>query len=96
MRRKNGIGLVANEVKVLEALVEFGDPVHGYKVVKKLESSDDKLAMSTVYRCLSRLEERGFIKGKWVHQAGKTDRPVRFFSVTITGKRRLEEELAAA
>ncbi|NNE95889.1 MAG: PadR family transcriptional regulator [Acidimicrobiales bacterium] len=60
---------------------------HGYRLVKAFEDSGTpKLAMSTVYRCLSRLESRGMLAGEWrMDPDDPTVRPVRFFHLTPEG-----------
>ncbi len=91
MRRKSGDALVKNEERVLAAalaLLNDGErEFHGYRLVKAFESSPKlKVAMSTLYRCLGRLEDRDLLKGAW--QAPENDptaRPIRFFHLTPDG-----------
>ena len=48
--------------------------------------------MGTLYPCLMRLEQRGFLRGKW----GTTDnnRRARFYALTARGRRHLRNETA--
>ncbi len=84
MRRKQGTALVKNEMRVLELLAQQSSPVHGYVVVKAFES-ESKVAMSTVYRCLSRLEAWEMLHGEW-WSAEPDDRPVRRYTITDAGR----------
>ena len=91
MRRKQGTALVRNEVRILSAalamLRDGTNEFHGYRLVKAFEESGTpKLAMSTVYRCLSRLEARGLLAGEWkMDPEDPTVRPVRYFQLTPEG-----------
>ena len=58
------------------ALVEER-PRHGYEIGKLIEArSGGRLtfALPTLYPALLRLEARGWIKGRWIEQAGERDR----------------------
>ena len=91
MRRKQGTALVRNEERILSAalalLHDGTNEFHGYRLVKAFEESGTaKLAMSTVYRCLSRLESRGLLAGEWrMDPEDPTVRPVRYFHLTPGG-----------
>lgn len=91
MRRKQGTALVRNEVRILGAALALHrdgiNEFHGYRLVKAFEETGpSKLAMSTVYRCLSRLEARGMLAGEWrMDPDDPTVRPVRFFYLTPEG-----------
>mgnify|MGYP000341588019 CR=1 FL=1 len=91
MRRKQGTALVRNEERILSAALAMSQDgvseFHGYRLVKAFEESGTaKLAMSTVYRCLSRLESRGMLAGEWrMDPEDPTVRPVRFFHLTPEG-----------
>ncbi|MFW2383827.1 MAG: PadR family transcriptional regulator [Acidimicrobiales bacterium] len=91
MRRKQGTALVRNEERILSAALALSrdgtTEFHGYRLVKAFEESGTaKLAMSTVYRCLSRLESRGMLAGEWrMDPDDPTVRPVRYFHLTPEG-----------
>lgn len=67
MRRKRGVGLVANEERILAALLRlaFGgqSPLHGYDLYAHLVSWESEPTMNhgTLYRCLRELESRGLL-----------------------------------
>ena len=61
---------------------------HGYEVSKLIEQRSGgrlKFKVASLYPLLYRLEERGWITGKWVEKAG--DRRRRFYRLTPEGKR---------
>ncbi len=61
---------------------------HGYEIGKLIESrSGGRLtfALPTLYPTLLRLENRGWIKGRWVEKAGQRERC--FYRLTPEGRR---------
>lgn len=65
-------------------------PRHGYEISKLIdERSGGRLhfKVASLYPLLYRLEERGWITGKWVEKAGERRR--RFYRLTPEGKRML-------
>jgi transcriptional regulator len=68
-------------------------PRHGYEIGKLIEArSGGKLtfALPTLYPTLLRLEDRGWIKGRWVEKAGERRRC--FYKLTPEGRRVLTEQ----
>lgn len=79
---------------VLRALETMG-PLHAYALAARLaQVADAQLVLNqgTLYPALVRLEERGWIRGKW----GTTEhgREARFYSLTQAGRRALAGETA--
>lgn len=78
-------------------------PRHGYEIGKLIESRSGgrlKFALPSLYPALLRLENRGWIKGRWVEKPGERRRC--FYRLTQKGRRTLatkretwEEFLAA-
>ena len=65
-----------------------GRPRHGYEISKLIEQRSDgrlRFKVASLYPLLYRLEERGWIAGKWVEKAGERRR--RFYRLTPEGKR---------
>ena len=61
---------------------------HGYEIGKLIEArSNGRLtfALPTLYPTLLRLENRGWIKGRWVEKAGQRERC--FYRLTPEGRR---------
>jgi len=80
------------DLMVLQTLSTLG-PQHGYTIAARLEQVSGgaiRLNMGTLYPGLMRLEQRGFVRGKW----GVTDhnRKARFYEITAAGKRQLATE----
>src|SRR6266536_144991 len=82
------------DLMVLQTLATLG-PLHGYALAARLEQISQgalQLNMGTLYPGLMRLEQRGFVRGKW----GLTDnhRKARYYTVTPAGRRQLATEKA--
>jgi transcriptional regulator len=68
-------------------------PRHGYEISKLIESRSGgelKFHVASLYPLLYRLEERGWLRGRWVEKAGERRR--RFYGLTPKGKRVLERQ----
>ena len=80
------------DLMVLQTLSTLG-PLHGYAIAARLEQVSGgalRLNMGTLYPGLMRLEQWGFVRGKW----GVTEnrRKARFYSITAAGRRQLATE----
>jgi PadR family transcriptional regulator PadR len=63
-------------------------PRHGYEIAKLIEQrSEGKLRfkVASLYPLLYRLEQRGWIAGRWIEKPGERRR--RFYRLTADGKR---------
>ena len=83
----------STEMLVL-SLVE-SRPRHGYEIGKLIElrsSGRLRFALPTLYPTLLRLENRGWIKGRWVEKAGERERC--FYRLTPEGRRVLAQQRA--
>jgi len=81
----------STEMLVLSLLES--QPRHGYEIGKLIEArSGGRLtfALPTLYPTLLRLENRGWIKGRWVEKAGQRERC--FYRLTNEGRRVLAEQ----
>jgi len=61
---------------------------HGYEIGKLIESRSGgriTFALPTLYPLLLKLENRGWIKGRWVEKPGERDRC--FYRLTAEGRR---------
>jgi transcriptional regulator len=68
-------------------------PRHGYEISKLIEERSDgvlKFNVASFYPLLYRLEERGFITGRWVEKAGQRRR--RYYQLNAQGKTVLKEQ----
>lgn len=68
-------------------------PRHGYEIGKLIETRSDgrlKFNVASLYPLLYRLEERGWLHGRWVEKPGERRR--RFYSLTPEGRRVLAKQ----
>ena len=66
---------------------------HGYEISKLIEARSDgrlKFHVASLYPLLYRLEERGWLQGRWAEKAGQRRR--RFYSLTAEGRRVLTSQ----
>lgn len=91
---RSGILQGTLDLMVLQTLQSMG-PQHGYAIAARIEQASNKsveLNMGTLYPALMRLEQRGFIRGKW--DVTENNRKARFYSLTTAGRRQLDIEKA--
>jgi len=77
---------------VILAMVD-SEAHHGYEIAKLIELRTDgslKFTLASLYATLYRLEERGWIKGRWVEKAGQRRRC--YYRITEAGRRVLAEQ----
>jgi transcriptional regulator len=77
------------DTMVLQTLEVIG-PLHGYGIARRIEQvSGDRVLLNqgTIYASLVRLQQRGWITGKW----GTSDhnRRAKFYSITKAGQKQL-------
>src|SRR5205085_10272768 len=66
---------------------------HGYEISKLIAARSDgrlKFKVASLYPLLYRLEERGWIAGRWIEKAGERRR--RFYRLTPGGRTALEAQ----
>jgi transcriptional regulator len=77
---------------IILSIVE-GRARHGYEISKLIEARSAgqlKFHVASLYPLLYRLEERGWLQGKWVEKAGQRRR--RFYGLTAEGRRVLTRQ----
>lgn len=77
---------------ILQTLKTLG-PQHGYGIARRIEQvSDDAIALNqgTLYPALVRLEQEGWIRGKW--GVSENNRRAKFYALTRRGERQLAAE----
>jgi len=65
---------------------------HGYEISKLIETRSSgrvKFRVASLYPLLYKLEERGWVQGKWIEKAGQRRR--RYYRITQAGKKILAE-----
>ena len=66
---------------------------HGYEIAKLIEQRTEgslKFTLASLYATLYRLEDRGWIKGRWVEKAGQRRRC--YYRITESGRAVLAEQ----
>jgi DNA-binding PadR family transcriptional regulator len=79
---------------VILALVEH-ESHHGYEIAKLIEQRSGgsiRFTLASLYATLYRMEDRGWIKGRWIEKAGQRRRC--HYRITETGRRVLAEQRA--
>jgi transcriptional regulator len=74
------------EVLILALVEERG--LHGYDIAKQIEDRSDgtiRFTLASLYATLYRLEDRGWIRGRWVEKAGQRRRC--YYRITDAGRR---------
>lgn len=74
------------------ALVEE-QALHGYEIGRRIEARSGgtlRFTLASLYETLYRLEERGWIRGRWVEKAGQRRR--RCYRITDGGRRVLASQ----
>src|SRR5579862_3975922 len=72
------------------------EPRHGWAIAKRIQQiSQDVLQIQqgSLYPALHRLEQQGWIKSEW--KPSETGRMAKFYSLTRSGRRQFEAELAS-
>ena len=79
------------ELMILSLLED--QPRHGYDISKLIEQRSAgavKFRVASLYPLLYKLEQRGWIDGRWVEKAGQRRR--RYYRLTKEGKRVLADQ----
>jgi len=80
------------DLMVLRTLETMG-PQHGFGLAKRIRQiSGDVLDLNqgTLYPALLRLEQRGWIRGRW--GASESNRRAKFYELTRSGQRQIAQE----
>src|SRR5438270_3113545 len=68
-------------------------PRHGYEISKLIEARSGgvlRFNVASFYPLLYRLEQRGFIEGRWVEKPGQRRR--RYYKLTAAGRKVLKQQ----
>jgi transcriptional regulator len=71
-------------------------PLHGYGVLLRIQQISGQaltIPQGSLYPALYRLEHQGLIAAEWGESDNK--RKAKYYSVTVSGRRRLKEEVAS-
>jgi PadR family transcriptional regulator, regulatory protein PadR len=81
------------EILILAVVEDEGH--HGYEIAKLIESrsgGDLRFTLASLYATLYRMEDRGWIKARWVEKAGQRRRCS--YRITESGRKVLAEQRA--
>ena len=82
------------DLMVLQTLAAMG-ALHGYGIARRIEQvsgNEVLLNQGTIYASLVRLQQRGWISGKW--GTSENNRKAKFYSITRAGQRQLAQDTA--
>jgi PadR family transcriptional regulator PadR len=77
---------------VLRALLTMGS-LHAYALATRLEQVSDhpfSINQGTLYPALVRLEQKGWIRGRW--QKTESNRDAKYYSITKSGERAVRQQ----
>jgi transcriptional regulator len=72
------------------------EPKHGWAIAKRIQQVSQEalqIQQGSLYPALHRLEQQGWIKSEW--RSGESGRMAKFYSLTRSGRRQFEKELAS-
>lgn len=89
-RRKQG-AVLPLELDLLDALLAAREPTHGFALAAALSAEEGRAltAHGTLYKALSRMQERGLVTSSWEDKAEATMQgrpPRRLYEVTGEGR----------
>jgi transcriptional regulator len=96
MTRKLDRELKKGSAELVVLSILEGGSRHGYEIAKLIESRSRRqlsFHVASLYPLLYRLEERGWLHGRWVEKPGERRR--RFYSLTAAGRRELTRQREA-
>ena len=70
-------------------------PMHGYSIAQRIQQLSEEVLVveeGSLYPCLYRMEERGWIAAEWGES--EHNRRAKFYALTRAGRRQLEAETA--
>jgi PadR family transcriptional regulator PadR len=73
--------------------LETRGPLHAYGIAQRLQQASEaalQLNQGTLFPALVRLEQQGFLAGKW--KTTENNREAKFYSITRAGRKALGEE----
>ncbi len=81
-------------VAILKLLVDEGEPLHGYEIIRRLEVRSQgyfRFKEGLVYPRLHRMEQDGLLESRWLGEPGTRRR--KMYTITGKGCRQLEVEM---
>jgi PadR family transcriptional regulator PadR len=79
---------------ILKLLIDVGEPMHGYQIIRELESRSQgffQFKEGLIYPRLHEMEKKDLLRSTWEGEPGTRRRKV--YAVTEKGRRQLEAEM---
>jgi PadR family transcriptional regulator len=89
------IDLVQGTLDLLTRKVISLEPKHGWTIARRIQQISGEILQiqqGSVYPALNRLEQQSWINSEW--RQTEAGRMAKFYSLTLSGRRKLERELA--
>lgn len=81
-------------VVILKLLVDEGEPLHGYEIIRRLEARSQgyfRFKEGLIYPSLHRMEQDGLLESQWLGEPGTRRRKV--YTITDKGHHQLKVEM---
>ena len=81
-------------VAILKLLVDEGEPLHGYEIIRRLDTRGQgyfRFKEGLIYPRLHRMEQDGLLEGRWVGEPGTRRR--KMYTITEKGRQQLKVEV---
>ena len=93
---KSNLDLLQGTLDLLVLRTLLSGPQHGWGVSQRIQQTSEdvfRVNQGSLYPALHRLEQEGWIDAEW--GASENNRKARFYRLTRSGRKRLDEETAS-
>lgn len=93
---KSNVDLLQGTLDLLVLRTLLAGPQHGWGISQRIQQTSEdvfRVNQGSLYPALHRLEQEGWIDAEW--GASENNRKARFYRLTRSGRKRLEEETAS-
>ena len=93
---KSNVDLLQGTLDLLVLRTLLPGPQHGWGISQRIQQTSEdvfRVSQGSLYPALHRLEQAGWIDAEW--GASENNRKARFYRLTRSGRKRLEEETAS-
>ena len=93
---KSNVDLLQGTLDLLVLRTLLSGPQHGWGISQRIQQTSEdgfRVNQGSLYPALHRLEHEGWIDAEW--GASENNRKAKFYRLTRSGRKRLEEETAS-
>jgi transcriptional regulator len=93
---KSNVDLLQGTLDLLVLRTLLPGPQHGWGISQRIQQTSEdvfRVNQGSLYPALHRLEQEGWIDAEW--GASENNRKAKFYRLTRSGRKRLEEETAS-